>query len=506
MTPVLENNRVAAGAGAALLGRLGALIEALSFIAFAWFYGAETYGLFAVLWAYVKVMTAITDGGMTTTLQRFIAAADTEKANKIVGFAVKFSLMMAIAGSVLITVFAPDLVNFINAASKDQDKLVTILRIYIWVLPFWTLVEVSTASIRAKRTFGPEIKVRIFYEQGLRLICGIGMAIFGYLSYGLFFAHLISVIAAALLGLRLIAKHYDLKQVIMAPFWHADNRELLTFGYHIMPANLSKMLFSELPVIFLNQLLPGAAGAAASAYYAIARKIASVLQVIRKTFEYVMAPLAAEKTAHDDVESLSHMTQFATRMSITLAIPVCVFLIVGHFDLLKSMPADFITASSAIIILSLSRLAESATGPSAAVIEMIGHRSLPIINNVIGMTILCSLAYYTVPTWGVTGAAVAAAIGINVTAWLSFIQGMLFYNLHPYNRQMIFPVLMSLGCQLPLITFVLSPYAQVPAPSLIIIGLVNLILSCWALIRYGICDDDCQSLGPLGRLCKGKPS
>ena len=53
------------------------------------------------------------------------------------------------------------------------------------------------------------------------------------------------------------------------------------YGYSVMPSNMIKKLFSEFPVILLNLMLPGAAGAMASGYYAVARKIASVLQGIR---------------------------------------------------------------------------------------------------------------------------------------------------------------------------------------------------------------------------------
>ena len=61
--------QVAGGAGLAFLGRLGALIEAVSVVVFTWAYGAETFGLFAVLWSYVKVTTALSDAAMTNAVR-----------------------------------------------------------------------------------------------------------------------------------------------------------------------------------------------------------------------------------------------------------------------------------------------------------------------------------------------------------------------------------------------------------------------------------------------------
>ena len=91
-----DKRRVAGGAGAAFLGRLGAIIEAVSVIAFTWAYGAEVFGLFAVLWSYVKVTTAISDAAMTTALQRFVPKGDEAQANAAVGNALKLSMLLSV--------------------------------------------------------------------------------------------------------------------------------------------------------------------------------------------------------------------------------------------------------------------------------------------------------------------------------------------------------------------------------------------------------------------------
>ncbi|MBL4836949.1 MAG: hypothetical protein JKY34_05165, partial [Kordiimonadaceae bacterium] len=90
-----DKARVAGGAGFVFLGRMGALIEAASFIAFSWFYGTATFGLFAVLWSYVKLTTALTQIAMNTALQRFIPKAKKEDESLIAGFALKISFMIS---------------------------------------------------------------------------------------------------------------------------------------------------------------------------------------------------------------------------------------------------------------------------------------------------------------------------------------------------------------------------------------------------------------------------
>ncbi|TNE63129.1 MAG: lipopolysaccharide biosynthesis protein [Alphaproteobacteria bacterium] len=491
--------RVAGGAGYAFLGRMGALIEAGSVIAFTWVYGATTFGLFAVLWSYVKVGTALTDLAMSTALQRFVPRADGTDAEKIAGFALKLSFLLASLIALLITLAAPWLAAFVNAAAADADKLVAVIRLYAWVLPFWTMVEVATAAIRARRTFGPEIRVRIFYEQVLRLIAAMVLGIGGYLTYGLFLAHLISVALAAALALRLVARFYDIRLVLKAPMTGPIPREMWAYGLSLMPANITKKLFSEFPVMFLNFMLPGAAGAAAGGYYSVARKIASALQVVRTTFEYVMAPLAAERAGEGDQQALRDMYAYATRLSLTLALPFGAALVLARHDILATMEPEFQAAAAAIAILCLGRVVEAATGPSSAIVEMLGHRLLATANGIAGIVTLLVLGSILIPASGVTGAAIAAAIGLNVTALLGFGQSAWLFRLWPYDRQTIRPLLMSALLSAGMIALIPASNHW-PSPVGIVAATLGLLASLSLIIRYGLSTADARALGKIGRL------
>lgn len=494
--------RVASGAGYAFLGRMGALIEAVSLIVFTWAYGAATFGLFAVLWSFVKVSTAISDVAMTTAMQRFVPKAEAdEAAEQVVGVALKLSFLIAIAIAAAAYAAAPTLAGLVNAGPQDSDHLITVIRIYVWVLPFWTLVEVATAAIRARRTFGPEIKVRIFYEQGLRLVAAVGFALAGYLTFGLFLAHLVSVLLAALLALRLVAKYYDMGKVARAPLVSKQTGEMLSFGLSVMPANLIKKLFSEFPVMYLNILLPGAAGAAAGGYYAVARKIASALQAVRLTFEYVMAPLAAERDGQGDHAALRDMYAFATRISLSFALPFGAALILARQDILAAMEPEFQAAAAAIAILCAGRVLEAATGPSSAIIEVLAHKSLPPLNGIAGLVALLVIGQHLIPDYGVTGAAIAAAIGLNVTALLSFWQTLALFRLWPYDRQSVKPLALSAFCSLCMAALVPSSI-QWPAPIGIIAAVAGLLLVLIGLVRFGLPAADANALGPLAKLRK----
>lgn len=496
-------SRVAGGAGLAFVGRLGALIEAVSVIVFTWAYGAETFGLFAVLWSYVKVTTALSDAAMTTTLQRFVPRVKKEQEAFVAGYALKLSFIIACGFALVGTYFAPHIASFINVATDDAEHLTNVIRVYVWVLPFWTMVEVGTAAIRARRKFGPEIRVRIFYEQGLRLVAAVIFFYLGLDTYGLFLAHLLSVILAAILALRLIALNYDFSRVLRAPMTGQLTKDMRKYGFTVMPSNMIKKLFSEFPVMLLNFLLPGAAGAAAGGYYSVARKIASALQVVKLAFEYVMSPLAAEKDGIGDRAMLQHMYAFATRMSICLALPFGAALYAARADILAALDPEFQAAAAAIAILVLGRVIEASTGPSSSIIEMLGNRFLPVTNGAIGLTAFIAIGLMSIPAYGVTGAAVAATVGLNVSAGLSLVQVMILYKLVPYNADLLKPALISLMSSSVLVLY--SLYGPgFPAPVGLIFAAIGLIVALLLLIRYGLKMEDIAVLGKPARLLSRK--
>ena len=189
-----KNAALAKGVGIAFLGRLGALVEVAALPILAGLYGSETLGLFFTLWSAVRVSTTLSEFAMSTTLQRFVPRTeDPRRAAGILRIAVLTSLMISTLLAVMFVVLAPQLAEIIHAGEADQKNLVAIIRVYAWVLPFWTLTEVLTASVRPHRRFGPEIRIRIFYEQGLRLAGAVVFYVLGFHSFGLFFAHLFSL-------------------------------------------------------------------------------------------------------------------------------------------------------------------------------------------------------------------------------------------------------------------------------------------------------------------------
>ena len=494
-----DNDLVARSAGYAFLGRLGALIEPVSIILFAKLYGAPTLGLFLLLWGYVQLAAVGSDFAMTTALQRFVPSTRNE--DRIHG-TLKLALLVSTVLSVLFAVglswgsevFLP----YISADPAAVGNMSTIIDIYVWAIPLWCFIDVSTAAVRARRVFGPEIKIRIFYEQGLRLVAGVAFFLMGYNIYGLFMAHLAALLLAGVISFRLLGRHYSYARMLRTPVTMEQFIEAMRFSSPMAASNLMKRLHINLPLFVLNLMLPGAAGATAVAVYAVARKVVSVLHVIRQSYEYVIAPIASATRARADNHALHQMYAYATRMMCCLFLPAAAGVVLLRHDIVGIIGSEFKAAAIMIIILALGRAIESFTGPAAVLTEMLARYRLPLLNGLAGLAVSAALLFWLTPIMGPPAAAIATAVGVNVTAWASLVEIRYIYRQTPYDRHMVRPLLAALAgaVLIGLIEIMVTPLGGGARFAGAVVGLVAAFI---LLLRYGFNDRDASTFGKLGR-------
>lgn len=424
---------VARGAGLAFLSKLGALIEVVNQPVFTRLFGLATYGLYVVLWSYVRLLTAITELAMTSALQRYGAGArDEDMAHSVVKLALLATTVIATFIAIIVTLAAPYIADIFNAAEADRAHLPLVIRLYAWTLPLWTVMEIGTSAVRARRAFGPEIRIRIFYEQISRLIFAVSFFLIGWGSMGLFAAHVASLGLASILSIRLLFKYYDWRRLIRVPVKLALSEGIAGFSLLIVPTHLIQRAFSELPPVLLNLLLPGAAGAEAAGLYGIARKIASVLHIVRLSFEYVLAPLAAVHASVNWAE-VKTMYGYATRLATIMILPLSAGIIIAREDIAALFGQEAIAAAPLIIILTLGRCFETLSGPASALLEVLGKRGLPLANNVAGLIILIAVGALLTPTMGAQGVAIGTAIALVSVAFASLGELGRMRGLHPFS-------------------------------------------------------------------------
>jgi O-antigen/teichoic acid export membrane protein len=492
--PEVTRADVARGAGLAGLSRMGALIEALAQPLYTWLFGIATYGIYVVLWGAVNLVTNVIHISMPLALQRVVPTQGDEGAHGAVKLALLIALVPSALIALIVTFNAAAIASLFSAAPQDEARLPQAVALFVWALPLWTFVEVATAAARARRAFGPEIRLRIFWEQIARILFALGFFALGAGSLGLMAAHLCSLAMTFLLSIRLLGRYYDLKLLLRAPLPRGLVTDLIWSGLALLPSNVARRALIDGPPVVLNLMLPGARGASAAGLFEIARKISTVPLIVRQAFQYVLGPLSSAQ-AHVDRSMVAPLYHFASRVSTALVVPLAGLLVFAGVDILSLYRPEAHSALPLLFILVGARAVEAIVGPASAIVEMIGHRFLPVLNSFIAIALWIGMAWWLVPLHGPIGMAIAIGVATIASTYAATIQLQISDGLNPFDRKLVQALLIALAgvALMALAEDVLHGPARFAACTLL------WAITSWLTLRYGLTRDDRLALGGLSR-------
>ncbi len=480
------------------MARLGGVLDVAIQPFYVWLFGLEGYGFYGALWASVNLLENVSDFGMTSALQRVVPQANGARGE---ASALRAAFLLALIPCTLValtvSILAEPVSTLFNASDRDAAYLVTAVRLFVWALPLWAFIEISTSALRSKRVFGAEIRLRLLWEQVIRLGLVLIFYAGGAGTMTLFYAHLCSLALICILCVRMLAQHFDVRLMLVGPVRDAIFVETLKAGLGVLPVNIVTRLLTDGPALALNALLPGASGAVATSLYIIARKIASVVQLVRTAFAYVLAPLAssASTVSKDQVASIYG---FATRLSVALAVPLGAVLAAMGPVLLPLFGPGAETALFALILLLASRVVEAVVGAATPIQQVTAAHLDQQLGSFVGVGVAALIAWSLPPSLNVM--ALAVSVGLVITAALPMVQLLLRSDLHPFAPPLASVLFRSIGVA----TFgliltlvwgrVLTPF--LPALVRLILSLPLLVLTLWVSLRFALSHDDREALGP----------
>jgi len=486
---------VAKGAGTALLSRLGAVIEVISQPAYTWMFGLATYGLYTVLWSLVNLVENVADLGMTSALQRVVPQTRNEgEAAAALRAALLIGVMPCIVIALAASLAAPWLATIINVAAADRPELATGIGLFAWALPLWAMVEISTSALRARRAFGPEIRLRIFWEQVIRLAIAAALWAMGVDTLGLLIAHLCSLTLTTLLSIRLLSRYYDLKLMLSEPFSSTTLTQTWLAGISVLPSNIVSRIFGDAPPVVLNLWFPGAAGATAAGLYGIARKLSSLVQMVRIAFSYVVGPLASA-VARDDRGAIQPLYGFATRLSTVLALPISAVLIGGGWAILHLFGPRGHEALWLVIPLVAARAMEAIGGPAAAIQQVTSKMQHPVINSAVGLGCAIVSAAILLPFAAAMGMAIAVGTGLVASSLFCILQLRRGQGLNPFAPPFGRALATGLCVSMGIILLLLALRPLLPWPAEIALAVFCLFGGTWLSARLGLTGEDKAALG-----------
>ncbi len=88
-----------------------------------------------------------------------------------------------------------------------------------------------------------------------------------------------------------------------------------------------------------------------------------------------------------------------------------------------------------LCILVAARGIEAIVGPASTIVEMIGHRALPLLNSFIAIALWIGLALWLMPGHGALGMAIAVAVAVVASTYAATLELQIADGLSPVRPQ-----------------------------------------------------------------------
>jgi O-antigen/teichoic acid export membrane protein len=148
-----------------------------------------------------------------------------------------------------------------------------------------------------------------------------------------------------------------------------------------------------------------------------------------------------------------------------------------------------------LLVLVSARAIEAIVGPASTIVEMTGHRILPLLNSFIAMVLWIGLAAWLTPREGALGMAIAVGLATIASTYAAAIQLQISDGLSPFDRKLFQNLALALA------GVALMALAEYLTHGPVRFALVFLLWAAtsWLTLRYGLTRGDREALGGLSR-------
>jgi O-antigen/teichoic acid export membrane protein len=366
------------------------------------------YGAFANAMAWVNIILIPASFGFGTLLVRDVAIYRSRREWAILKGLLCFSNWFVLAFSALLTLL------FIAAAGlvfSAPDK--EAMRLSLWtaapLIPLFALANIRESATRGLEHVFCALSPSMIFRPVLLLTGIVGIHFFWPDRLSSQAAIAINVCASTVsLGIgifwlrRLLPS--EVKQVrpeYKTMFW-------LKAAFPMLIYSGMQIILGQTDIVMLGAMrVPGDVG-----LYAASSRLAFLLVYVMMASEIILAPIIARLYGKEEKERLQKILTRAVRIAFLSVLPFGLILIFAGGNILLLFGHEFMAAKTALLILSVGRLADVAAGSGALLLGMTGFERIVAIvffgaalENVILNALL-------IPKYGIEGAALALVISL----------------------------------------------------------------------------------------------
>ena len=172
-----------------------------------------------------------------------------------------------------------------------------------------------------------------------------------------------------------------------------------------------QVLNARVDVVLLGAL----ADPAAVGHYAVANRAAALVAMPLLAANAALGPAIARLHAQGDHEGLRRAIFRSRQLTLTVALPITAFMLLGGELVLRLFGTSFLAARPVLSLLASAQLVNVALGSVGLILLMTGHARTAVWGLCCSATLNLGLDLWLIPTHGAWGAAIAA--GSSLLVW-----------------------------------------------------------------------------------------
>ena len=399
-----DTRTLVTGASVGLTGAMAArALNMVSQVLMARFLGATSFGLYAIGWTMVRVLGSLGSLGLEAGVIYF-GANYQRQPSKFKGAVIQSLAMPFASGAVLgaaIWFLAPPLAHHVF----HKPDASTVLRLFGVALPFYTVCFVAGGVTKLSQRMQYYVYSSLAQASAALLL----FCILFFLGWGLasaIFATISGFVVGALVSVCYVRRLFP---VVFAndvhPRWIGS--ELFTYSGSVMLAGIG---YNGL--MFLDRFFVAAfRSSAETGIYQTASQLSIMFGILLGAFHGVFRPMVADIYARGEEKRLAELYQVCTKWTLYACLPLFLVILCAPGQLIEFVYGSaYVPAATSLVVLSASQLIMVMTAGSHTMLVMTGRQRTFVVAALACLLGDLLLSLILVPDFGLSGAAVAAAI------------------------------------------------------------------------------------------------
>jgi O-antigen/teichoic acid export membrane protein len=392
--------------------------------------GAEALGIYALGMTIIGFLGIFNALGLPQSAVRFVAAyCATGKIELLRGFLGRGILLLLISNILLgggVLLVGP----WIALHFYHTQALQTYLGWFALIMMLGALNTFFGQVLAGYKDVARRTVVTNLIGSPTMMLLTLGLAALGLGLRGYIIAQVLSAVIVLIL---LVAVVWRLTPRAARSFaWRLPplEKEVMSFSAVILGTGLLEFLMAQSDKILIGFYL----GARDVGIYAVATALVTFVPILLQSVNQIFSPSIADLYARGQQELLGRLFQTLTKWIFGLTVPLAAVMILFASPLMRIFGHDFEIGWPILIIGTLGQLVNCGVGSVGYLLLMSGNQGRLMRIEAYMATLMVLLNLLLIPRWGITGAAIGAAI-TNVIGnlwYLSEVRRKL--GLLPYNR------------------------------------------------------------------------